>query len=324
MAPKADLNKAGWEQSDFPILCETCLGSNPFVRMSKQEYGRSCGTCARPFTVFRWNPGQGARFKTTVICQTCAKVKNVCQTCLLDLQYGLPTQVRDTALNIQSGAPTSDINREYYAQNMESALGPSQSGLDAGRAASAGKEMLKQLARTDPYYKRNKPHLCSFFAKGECKRGDECPYRHETPRDKDDPLAKQNIKDRYHGKEDPVARKIMSAHAATQGLAPPEDQSVTSLFLSALPATSNEQTIRTALHPTLSDPSSIRSIVHVAKTHCAFINFRERAGAEAAAVAWATGLEVDGARVGVRWGRSKPAPTASGSGGGPPPAAVEA
>jgi pre-mRNA-splicing factor RBM22/SLT11 len=87
---------------------------------SKQEYGRSCGTCARPFTVFRWNPGQGARFKTTVICQTCAKVKNVCQTCLLDLEYGLPTQVRDTALGVQNEAPTSDINREYYAQNMES------------------------------------------------------------------------------------------------------------------------------------------------------------------------------------------------------------
>ena len=59
--PKADLNKAGWEQSEFPILCETCLGDNPFVRMSKQEYGRSCGTCARPFTVFRWNPGTGMR-----------------------------------------------------------------------------------------------------------------------------------------------------------------------------------------------------------------------------------------------------------------------
>jgi hypothetical protein len=91
-----------------------------YSSQSKQEYGRSCGTCARPFTVFRWNPGAGMRFKTTVICQTCAKVKNVCQTCLLDLEYGLPTQVRDTALALQNEAPTSDINREYYAQNMES------------------------------------------------------------------------------------------------------------------------------------------------------------------------------------------------------------
>ena len=64
------------------------------------------------------------RYKTTVICQTCAKVKNVCQTCLLDLEYGLPTQVRDTALALKNEAPTSDINREYYAQNMEGKVSP--------------------------------------------------------------------------------------------------------------------------------------------------------------------------------------------------------
>jgi len=97
----------------------TEISADDLFLQSKQEYGRSCGTCARPFTVFRWNPGSGARFKTTVICQTCAKIKNVCQTCLLDLEYGLPTQVRDTALGLQNEAPTSDINREYYAQNME-------------------------------------------------------------------------------------------------------------------------------------------------------------------------------------------------------------
>ena len=28
------------------------------------------------------------RFKKTEVCQTCAKLKNVCQTCLLDLDYG--------------------------------------------------------------------------------------------------------------------------------------------------------------------------------------------------------------------------------------------
>lgn len=48
---------------------------------------------------------------------------------------------------------------------------------DARMASSAAKEMLKDLARKDPYYKRNRPHICSFFVKGECKRGNECPFR---------------------------------------------------------------------------------------------------------------------------------------------------
>jgi hypothetical protein len=43
--------------------------------------------------------------------------RSVAQTCLLDLQFGLPSQVRDTALGQRSAAPTSAVNREYYAQN---------------------------------------------------------------------------------------------------------------------------------------------------------------------------------------------------------------
>ncbi|TFK76293.1 hypothetical protein BDN72DRAFT_830848 [Pluteus cervinus] len=317
MPPKADINKAGWEQSEFPILCETCLGDNPYIRMSKQEYGRSCGTCARPFTVFRWNPGAGMRFKTTVICQTCAKVKNVCQTCLLDLEYGLPTQVRDTALAIQSEAPTSDINREYYAQNMESKLQGNKAELTSGRSVSVGKEMLKQLARTDPYYKRNRPQICSFYVKGECNRGSDCPYRHEMPVDNE--LSHQNIQDRYHGRNDPVAKKILSGHAESQGLKPPEDVKITSLFLSSLSPSSTELTIRTHVLQSLPgvDPTELKSVVHVAKSKCAFINFKNRSVAETAAQAWANGVEIDGTRVSVKWGRSKPSkdttPTPSGS-----------
>lgn len=69
-------------------------------------------------------------------------------------------------------------------------------------------EMLTKLARKAPYYKRNRPHVCSFWVKGECKRGEECPYRHEAPNDPEDPLSNQNIRDRFYGTNDPVADKM--------------------------------------------------------------------------------------------------------------------
>ena len=28
-----DLEADGWERSDFPIICDSCLGDNPYVRM---------------------------------------------------------------------------------------------------------------------------------------------------------------------------------------------------------------------------------------------------------------------------------------------------
>ena len=59
---------------------------------------------------------------------------------------------------------------------------------------------------------------------GECKRGEECPYRHEKPTDPDDPLADQNIKDRFYGSNDPVAAKLLNRAQAMPSLRPPEDQ----------------------------------------------------------------------------------------------------
>lgn len=59
------------------------------------------------------------RFKKTEVCQTCSKIKNVCQTCLLDLEYGLPIQVRDAALKLKDELPRSDVNKEFYIQNIE-------------------------------------------------------------------------------------------------------------------------------------------------------------------------------------------------------------
>ena len=83
-----------WEEADFPILviirnkCESCLGPNPYVRMMIDKFGLQCKICSRPYTVFKWSPGVGERWKKTEICQACAKVKNCCQTCILDLDFG--------------------------------------------------------------------------------------------------------------------------------------------------------------------------------------------------------------------------------------------
>ncbi|KAF9675430.1 hypothetical protein SADUNF_Sadunf09G0031600 [Salix dunnii] len=61
---------------------------------------------------FRWKPGRNARFKETEVCQTCCKLRNVCEVCFLDVEYGLPVQVRDNTLNLNSNqaVPKSDVN----------------------------------------------------------------------------------------------------------------------------------------------------------------------------------------------------------------------
>lgn len=231
------MSKQGWEESEFPILCQTCLGDNPYVRMSKQAHGKECKICVRPFTIFRWCPGAGMRYKKTEVCQTCAKIKNVCQTCVLDLEFGLPTQVRDTVMNIQDGVPRSDVNREFFVQSVEGKLG-NDSLVDYGKADSVAKEVLKKMTRTEPYYKRNRAHICSFFVKGICKRGDECPYRHEMPVEND--LSHQNIKDRYYGQNDPVAKKMLNRTDKGAKLRAPEDKSITSLYITGVETSVSE------------------------------------------------------------------------------------
>ena len=62
------------------------------------------------------------RYKATIICQEVAKAKNVCQVCLLDLEYGIPVQARDTALGIEDESlPESDVGKEFRLKEMENA-----------------------------------------------------------------------------------------------------------------------------------------------------------------------------------------------------------
>ena len=92
-------------------------------------------------------------------------MKNVCQTCVFDLEYGLPVAVRDHALGLKDDIPTGDFNKEHFHQNLGKEL--QLQGDDLRGAHSAPNQFLERISqgRRGPYYKRNLPHICSFWVK---------------------------------------------------------------------------------------------------------------------------------------------------------------
>lgn len=173
---------------DFPYVCETCLGPNPYLRMMKMPMSRECKISARPYTAFRWKPGAEARYKETIIAPEVAISKGVCQVCLMDMRFNVPVAVRDKLLGAgpdASAKPQSDVNKEFYWDQerkafLDGRLEAGGAGGSAGLLTSAQDfERLQGLARPSPHYDRNLPKLCSFWMKGKCSRvlNRDCPYR---------------------------------------------------------------------------------------------------------------------------------------------------
>lgn len=291
------------QNEEFPILCETCLGPNPMLRMTRQDHAKACKICERPFTVYRWKPGPTARYKKTELCRTCAKLKNVCQTCVLDLQYGLPVQVRDSVIAEEDRVqlPSSTAGRglmiEQYEKKMAAALTAAPGATAALTSAAADTQLaiaygkatsssatLTRLTRPQPYYKRNEAHLCSFYARGECNRGQLCPFRHEMPAATSE-LSKQNIKDRYTGSNDPVANKMLSrvrgggGRVSSEELVAPADPSVTTLWVGGLSESEGEADV----HRLFYAYGDMRGIRVLAGKSCAFVQYVSRHSAEEAA-----------------------------------------
>jgi len=206
---------------EFPFVCETCLGDNPYVRMTKESRGKRCQICETPFTLFSWQAGTKGRVKRVEICRNCAQAKNVCQVCIYDLQYGLPVKVRDDILKEHGGVgavsnlPTSRTNRAWHTQQQERLL--EQGGTLVKSATDMARAKLQQLAQMEPKYERNLPKICTFYAKGECDRGANCPFRHEfLPEDevqKQRQKHRHTTKNRFYGNQyDEVAAKFLEKH----------------------------------------------------------------------------------------------------------------
>lgn len=258
------------------------------------------------------------RSKKTEICSTCSRVKNVCQTCLLDLVYNLPVAVRDLALPAADRqvtvVPRSDATREYTAASNERKIGSGV--IDAVYKQAVAADCIAENARRDePRYERNRGRVCTFFLKNSCTRGLYCPYRHEgeekleiVDADDDDQKATHSLRDRYYGVNDPVAAAIIQrtckpgVQALTAaGHAPPSDLSIRTIFVAGITGVITEQVIRTYFNV------HQQHIVRVSLLHArgfGFIDFDSRKIAEIAMGKCFGKRTVAGVELDFRWGRS--------------------
>ena len=294
---KQDLNRSGWETTDFPSVCENCLPENPYVQMIKEDYGSECKLCTRPFTLFRWKADRTARTKRTNICLTCARLKNCCQCCMLDLSFGLPIVVRDAALKMIAPGPTSEVNREYYAQNNEKLLEEGKGLEEYEKTDEKAKELLRKLANSEPYHKRQRRLEAeeNEGGSGLQKRleGGSGPIRTSDSR------GRGSLRGGRAGRG---GRANLASLPGPQDILPPQDHNVMSLFVTGVEDDLAEHEIRKFF----TTFGTLRSVVCSHRSHCAFINYATREGAEAAAAACQGRAVIAGCPLRVTWGKPKP------------------
>ncbi|CCX33210.1 hypothetical protein FPQ18DRAFT_310287 [Pyronema domesticum] len=292
MPPKSDPNRAGRETTDFPSVCEPCLGPNPYIQMLKAPLDLECKICTRPFTVFRWSVDRTIRNKKTNICLTCARLKNCCQCCMLDLSFGLPIAIRDAALKLVAQGPQSDINKQYYAQNHEGELKDGGVPEEYEKTDGAARELLKRLAGSEPYQRRRDGGEGSQTGQ-KLLAGGTGPVRNARGGEKTRGVKGKGKVGRFTNNQLP---------AGPADITPPQDQSIMSLFLTGVEDDLAEHQIRTFF----SAFGAIKSIVCVHRSHCAFVNFASRAGAEAAAESCQGKAVIAGCPLKIQWGKPRP------------------
>jgi len=302
---KQDLNRSGWETTDFPSVCESCLPENPYVKMLKEDYGAECKLCTRPFTVFSWSADRAhGRKKRTNICLTCARLKNCCQSCMLDLSFGLPIVVRDAALKMIAPGPSSDINREYFAQNNEKAIEEGHAGIEEyEKTDEKARELLRKLAQSKPYFRKGRS-LEEDGQPAERSRGDIAtgagaggpgPIRTRDSR------AAAAAGARPGGPRKGAAPRAPPPPPGPKDWLPPQDRNVMSLFVTGVEDDLPEHKIREFFKT----HGKIKSLVCSHMSHCAFINYETREAAEKAADACKGRVVLAGCPLRVRWGQPK-------------------
>ncbi|RYO91719.1 hypothetical protein DL766_004383 [Monosporascus sp. MC13-8B] len=310
---KQDLNRSGWESTDFPSVCESCLPANPYVKMLKEDYGAECKVCTRPFTVFSWAADRAhGRKKRTSICLTCARLKNCCQTCMLDLSFGLPITIRDAALKMVAPGPSSEINREYFAQNNERAIEEGRGGTEEyEKTDEKARELLRRLATSKPYFRKGRAiedGSAEGSGSGSATGGNPAvgagvggpgPIRTRDSRAAAAAGARPGGGGgRGGGRPFPSAAQLPPG---PKDYEPPADRSITSLFVTGVEDDLPEYRIRDFFK----EHGKIKSLVCSHMSHCAFVNYETREAAERAAAACKGRAVIAGCPLRVRWSQPR-------------------
>lgn len=304
---KQDLNRSGWETTDFPSVCERCLPDNPYVQMLKSDHAIECKLCTRPFTLFTWKADRTSRQKRTNVCLTCARLKNCCQCCMLDLTFGLPIVIRDQALQMVAPGPESAINREYYAQNHEKEIEEGRGEIMEAyeKTGEKAKELLQRLARSEPYYKKQRR------LENEAQDGQQALTAPDATKGGPGPIRTRDVRGARGG-----FRGVQTGRGGAgkgfpsgnhlppqpQDILPPSDQNIVTLFVTGVDDDLPEHEIRKHF----SQYGALRSLVCSHRAHCAFVNYATRKAAEVAAEACQGRAVVRGCPLRVQWGKPKP------------------
>ena len=298
----------------MPSVCERCLPDNPYVQMVKDDYGSECKVCTRPFTLFKWKADRNARQKRTIICLTCARLKNCCQCCMLDLHFGLPITIRDQALKMIAPGPESSINREYYAQNNEKAIEEGRGGLEAyDKTDEKAMDLLKKLADSQPYSRKRR---IEEDVEGKDMKALPPPesLKHGTT-----PTAAEYDGEKRQrtggsgasrggrggsggaGKGGRVFPSTQQLPPSESDWQPPDDRHIKSLFVIGVEDDLPEYNVREFFEKY----GKLQSLICSHRAHCAIINYQKREDAEAAAAACKGKAIIRGCPLRVSWGRPK-------------------
>lgn len=235
---------------------------------------------------------------------------------MLDLSFGLPIVVRDAALKMVAPGPESTINREYYAQEHEKEIEEGRGAVEEyEKTDEKARELLRRLATSEPYYRKQRqlqgpgeeeeegqsqsaggpPQVQSHYGNGPG------PIRTSESRRATALPGKGGGRGgaRGRGRAFPSAAQVPPS---AEDILPPADPNITSLFVTGVEDDLPEHAVKSFF----AKFGQLRSLICSHRSHCAFVNYATREGAEEAAKACQGRAIVQGCPLRVRWGKPKP------------------